>query len=170
VVARLRGSTAIVGMLVFAIVLGMLTVNRLTIFSNPLLLWDDALTLVKNRPDLPGVDRIYFNRAKFLTGIKRYQEALYDNQMAVKLDPDFYYYRYGLAVAYMNMARYPEAITTFTKTLEMKPEMSQSYYGRGLSELEVGSKGAALADFGKACELGWQSACKKMKAMENKAE
>lgn len=165
---RLRGSPAVIGMLLFAVVLGALTVNRLTIFSNPLLLWDDALTLVKDRPGLPGVDRIYFNRAKYLTGIKRYREALYDNQMAVKLDPTFYYYRYGLAAGYMNMALYPEAIVEFTKVLEMEPKMMQSYYGRGLAELEVDDKNAALADFEKGCSLGWRSACKKMKEMDGK--
>ena len=163
VLRRLRGSSAVIGMLVFAIMLGMLTVNRLTIFSDPLLLWDDALTLVKDRPDLPGVARIYLNRGKHLTDIKRYKDALADYQSAVKLTPNFYYYRYALAAGYMNMARYPEAIVEFTKALEMNPKMMQSYYGRGLAELEVSDKKAALADFEKGCSLGWQSACKKIK-------
>ena len=165
VLQRLRGTPTLIGMLVVAMVLGGLTVNRLTIFSNPLLLWDDALTLVKGRTDLPGVDRIYFNRARYLTGIKRYKEALVDGQMAVKLDPDFYYYRFGLAVNYMNAARYPEAIVEYTNALKKEPRMRQAYYGRGLSELEVGKKGAALDDFERACELGWHSACKKMKSV-----
>ena len=155
----LRVRVAFMGMLFFAIMLGALAVNRLTIFSSSLLLWDDALTLVKDRHDLPGVDRIYFNRGKYLTSIKRYQEALADIQMAVKLNPDEAYYHFGLAVGYMNMARYPEAIPEFNKAIEMEPQFVRAYYGRGLAGLEIGNKTAALADFEKSCGFGWKSGC-----------
>ena len=165
---HLRMRLAFMGMLFFAIILGALAVNRLTIFSDSLLLWDDALILVKNRHDLPGVDRIYFNRGKDLTGIKRYQDALADFQTAVTLNPSFYYYRYGLAAGYMNMARYPEAITEFDKAIKMEPQFMRAYFGRGLADLEVGNKAAALADFEKSCELGWKSGCAKVQALSEK--
>jgi hypothetical protein len=161
---HVRGTRAMLGMLAVTMILGMLTVNRLTVFSDPLLLWDDALSLVKGRRDLPGVDRIYFNRGKYLTDIKRYKEALSDYQMAVALDPDFYYYRYGLGAGYMNMARYPEAIIEFSNALRMEPGMVRAYYGRGLAELEVADKKAALDDFQKGCQLGLQAACRKFQA------
>jgi hypothetical protein len=161
---RVRNSMAMAGMLLLAIIFAMLAVNRLTVFSDPFLLWDDALTLVKDRPDLPGVARIYFNRGKHLSDIKRYQDAVADYQSAVALSPNFYYYRYGLGAGYMNIGRYPEAIAEFDKALELQPGMMQSLYGRGLAELEVGNKRAALDDFRQACRLGWQSACRKFQA------
>ena len=160
VLKHLRSRVAFIGMLCFALVLAALAVNRLTIFSASVLLWDDALVLVKDRHDLPGVDRIYYNRAKDLTEIKRFQEALADVQMAVTLNPNFFYYRYALAAGYMNMARYPEAIVAFDKALELEPQYARAYYGRGLAYLEVGNRSAALVDLDKACGMDWQSACR----------
>lgn len=168
VIMHLRASRVLVGMLFFSIMLAGLSVNRLTVFSNPLLLWDDALALVKDKQDLPGVARIYFNRGKHLTGIRRYKEALTDYKSAVALRPGFYYYHYGLGTGYMNMARYPDAIIEFGKALRINPQMAQAYYGRGLAELEVSDKKSALTDFKSACELGWNSACKKMQVMSGK--
>lgn len=159
---HLRLRLSFVGMLFCAILLAALAVNRLTVFSDSLLLWDDALTLVKNRHDLPGVDRIYFNRGKYLTSIKRYQDALADLQTAATLNPKFYYYRYGVAAGYMNMARYSEAIPEFNKAIEQEPQFMRSYFGRGLAELEVGDKTAARTDFENSCKMGWQSSCKKL--------
>lgn len=164
----LRPQIIFVGMLPVALILAMLSVNRLTIFSDPLLLWDDALMLVKNRPDLPGVDRIYFNRSKYLTGIKRYREALTDMQTVVTLNPNFFYYRYGLGAAYMNMARYPDAIVEFNKAIDKEPEFFRAYFGRGLAELEVGNQAAALADFEKSCSYGWKSGCARAQILREK--
>jgi hypothetical protein len=168
VLIRLRTRMVFMGMLFFAVMLGMLAVNRLTIFSDSLLLWDDALLLVKDRHDLPGVDRIYFNRGKYLTGIKRYQDALADLQTAVTLNPGFYYYRYGVAAGYMNMARYPEAITEFNKAIEMEPEFVRAYFGRGLAKLETGNHAGALIDLQRSCEMGYKSGCAKAQQLKEK--
>ena len=162
-------SKAVIGMLMISIVLAGLSVNRLTIFSNPLLLWDDALELVKDKHDLPGVGRIYFNRGKLLTDVKRYQDALADYQVAVKLSPDFYYYRYGLAAGYMNMAHYSEAITEFDKAIELEPRFVRAYFGRGLADLEVGKNKAALADFERSCKMGLNAACARLTKLRQKS-
>jgi len=153
-------------LLLVAIMLGAMAVNRLTIFSDSLLLWDDALMLVKDQHELPGVDRIYFNRGKYLTGIKRFKEALADYQMAVTLNPQFYYYHYGLAAGYMNMARYPEAIAEFDKAIQMESKFVRAYYGRGLANIEVGNIAAGIADLDNSCRLGWKSGCAKVQQIK----
>jgi hypothetical protein len=154
------------GLLFCSVVFAMLAVNRLTIFSDSLLLWDDALMLVNGRNDLPGVDRIYFNRGKYLSGIKRYQDALADYQKAAALNPGFFYNHYGLGVGYLNMAQYPQAIVEFSTAIEMEPLLVRGFYGRGLANLEVGNKTAALADFEKSCGLGWKSGCAKAQLLK----
>lgn len=151
---HLRARLVFVVLLLCALVLAVLAVNRLTMFSHPLLLWDDAEALVKDRHDLPGVDRIYYNRATSLVDIKRYQEALADYRTALQLRPGFFPYHQGIAVAYLDAGNYTAALSEFSKVIEMEPKFVRAYYGRGLTNLEAGNNAAALADFEKSCELG----------------
>lgn len=165
---HLRTRLVFAGLLLCALVLSMLSVNRLTTFSHPLLLWDDAEVLVKNKHELPGVDRIYYNRAKYLSDIKRYQESLADYQTALTLRPNYVHYHYGVALGYLNMGRYPDARMEFGKAIEMEPKHVRAYYGHGLANYELGDQAAALADFEKSCEMGWKSGCTKVQILKEK--
>lgn len=163
-----RAKWAFVGLSVCVLVLAMLAVNRLTTFANPFLLWDDAAVLVRDKQDLPGVSRIYYNRGKSLTDLGRFPEALADYQRAVSLAPNDVANRYALGVGYMNVARYADAIAEFNKTIEMNPKHVQARLGRGLSYLELGNKAAALVDLDASCKLGFKIACVKMKMLDGK--
>jgi tetratricopeptide (TPR) repeat protein len=163
--AYLRVRGLFVGMLACAIVLAMLAVNRLTTFANPYMLWDDAEILVRDKQDLPGVARIYYNRGRSLVDLHQYQDALADYRRALALNPGDVNNHYAVGVGLMNVARYAEAVTAFNKVLEMKSEHVQAKLGRGLSNLELGNKGAALVDLGESCGQGVKVACAKMNAL-----
>jgi tetratricopeptide (TPR) repeat protein len=152
-------------MLVCAIVLAMLSVNRLTTFANPYMLWDDAEILIRDKQDLPGVARIYYNRGRSLVDFHRYPEALEDYQRALALDPDDVNNHYAVGVGLMNVARYADAVAAFNKVLEMKPGHVQAKLGRGLSNLELGNRVVALTDLGESCEQGVKVACAKMRVL-----
>jgi hypothetical protein len=144
-----------------ALLLAIVAVDRLTTFSHPLLLWDDAEKLVHDKNDLPGVDRIYGNRALSFDGIKRYPDAIADYQTAISLNPKSAHYYQGMGITYLNMNEYTKSITAFNQALILEPGRVKSYYGRGMANAGLGNKGAALADLEKSCELGWQSGCAK---------
>ncbi|MBI1174512.1 MAG: hypothetical protein GC139_04500 [Sideroxydans sp.] len=165
VTVRFHISRVFMGMLLLAVMLAGLSVNRLTTFANPLLLWDDALALVKEKHELPGVARIYFNHGKYLADIGHHQEALADYKVAAELSPTIYYYHYGAATGYMNTAHYPEAIAEFNKVLKEEPGFSRAYYGRGVAELKMGNNSAALADLKTSCRMGWKSGCSRVQAL-----
>lgn len=167
--AYLRPRFALFGMLICAIIFAMLSVNRLTTFASPFMLWDDAEALVRDKLYLPGVDRIYYNRGKALADLKRYQEALADDQKALALSPDNINNHYATAVGYMNVARYSDALAEFNKTLEMNPKHVQARLGRGLSYLELGNKVAAFADLEVSCTQGFKIACAKEQSLRKGA-
>lgn len=167
-VMRVRGHLAFVGLLLGALILASLAVNRLTTFSHPFLLWDDAESLVKDKHDLPGVDRIYYNRATSLLDIKRYQEAIADYRTALQLRPGFLPFHQGIAVAYLDAGNYPDALVEFGKVIGMDSKFVRAYYGRGLTYFAMGDKAAAQVDFNRSCELGWKSGCAKARALNGK--
>jgi protein O-mannosyl-transferase len=166
--SKVQGKVVFTGLFILALVFAMLAVNRLTTFSNLFLLWDDAEKLVHDKQHLPGVYRIYYNRGKSLTDMRRYRKALADYQRAALLAPDDVANRYALGVGYMNVAQYAKAVVEFNKTIKMQPNHYQAMLGRGLSYLELGNKVAALPDLEVSCKTGFKIACTKIKAMDMK--
>lgn len=154
-----------VWMLACALMLGMLSVNRLTTFANPYMLWDDAEILIHDKQELPGVARIYYNRGRSLVTFKQYEEALADYQRALVLDPGDFNNHYAVGVGLMNVARYADAVTEFNNVLKMKTGHVQAKLGRGLSNLELGNQSEALVDLRDSCEGGVKVACAKVKAL-----
>ncbi|MDX8386582.1 MAG: hypothetical protein R8M11_08735, partial [Gallionella sp.] len=83
-----------------AIAMFPISMERLITFSHPVLLWDDAEKLVKDRQDLPGVFRIYYNRGTELVDVKKYDQAITDLTISASLNPDWPYAYGNLGVAY----------------------------------------------------------------------
>jgi tetratricopeptide (TPR) repeat protein len=158
---KIKPRMALISGGVLALLLAMVAVDRLTTFSHPLLLWDDAEKLVHDQHNLPGVDRIYGNRALSFDGIKRYPDAIADYQTALSLNPASAHYYQGMGIAYLNMNEYSKSIAAFSQAVALEPARVKSYYGRGMANAGLGNRGAALADLEKSCELGWQSGCAK---------
>lgn len=163
---QIKPRIAIISGVLLAALLAMLAAERLTTFSHPLLLWDDAEKLVRDKRNLPGVDRIYGNRAKHFGDVKRYPDAIADYQTALNLRPNFAHYYQGMGIAYLNMGEYSKARDSFLKANELEPGDVKSFYGRGIANDGLGKKAAALADFERSCELGWKSGCSKAQQLK----
>jgi hypothetical protein len=164
---QIKPRIAIISGTLLAVILSLVAVDRLTTFSHPLLLWDDAEKLVHERRDLPGIDRIYGNRGKYFGDVKRYPDAIADYKIALSLRPDNANYYLGMAFAYLNMEDYLTALATFSKSIELDSKRMRAYYGRGKANEGGGNKRAALADFEKSCEMGWQSGCIKAQQLKS---
>lgn len=95
--------------------------TRLTTFSHPFLLWDDAARLVEYKKTRPGIDRIYYNKGISLLQLKLYPQAITDFSQAISLNPNTSYYYYARGFTYFENQQYPEALQDYLNTLSYTP-------------------------------------------------
>ena len=130
-----------------------LTLNRLHTFATPLLLWDDAEKLVRDKPNALGVERVYYNRGTELGKLKRYEDAIDDFNQAIAAHPFDYLYG-NRATAYYFLGRYREALRDYDRAIALNSSNPNSFQGRALVYRALGDFAAAQEDFRKSCELG----------------
>ena len=130
-----------------------LTLNRLNTFSTTLLLWDDAEKLVRNKPNVFGTERIYYNRGTELGQLKRYEEAVADFSRAIERYPSDIVYG-NRATAYFFLGKYQQALSDFDRAIALNPDNANSYYGRAITYRTLGDFAAAQDDAKKSCALG----------------
>jgi tetratricopeptide (TPR) repeat protein len=82
------------------------------------------------------------------------QQVVADLDQVLKRSPRNVYAHFDKGNAYMLMNDYTGAISSFTKALEVKPDLGEAYYNRGLMYLRLGNKALGVADLSKAGELG----------------
>ncbi|MDX8386397.1 MAG: tetratricopeptide repeat protein, partial [Gallionella sp.] len=138
---------------VLCLVLVPLTLNRVNTFSSALSLWDDAVKLVRDRKNVIGAERVYYNRGTELALLKRYGDALTDFDSAIKVQPFDYLYG-NRANTYYFLGRYHEALRDYDMAIVLNPGNPNSYYGRALTYRVLGDLAAAQEDRMKACNLG----------------
>lgn len=130
-----------------------LTLNRLKTFSSTILLWDDAEKLVRNKHNVFGVERIYYNRGTFLGMSNRHLEALADLNKTIEIQP--FDFAYGnRATAYYFLGKYENALLDYDRAIALNPNNATSYYGRAIINRMLGNMTAAQEDSSKACALG----------------
>lgn len=156
---KMRAKPALAALSLISVLMMLLAWDRLTTFSHPLLLWDDAAKLVEGKPYLPGMERIYHNRGISLSKTRLKQEAIADYTTAIKMSPDYSYVYNDRGVMYLELQRYAEAMSDFDAAIRIKPDYSLPYIGRGVVLKKFGRLEEARQSFGTACVLGYQSAC-----------
>ena len=70
---------------------------------------------------------------------------------------------YNKGIDYYNNGKFEKAIECYTKAIEIDPDIAWVYYNRGLVYEKMGRDSDAQADFKKACDMGDEDACEKMK-------
>ena len=144
--------------------------NRLTTFSHPLLLWDDAATLIQDKQNLTGLERIYHNRGLAFYRVKMKQEALDDYNRALVLKPSYGHVYNDRGAIYLELGRHQEALRDFDKAVELVPNYARPYLGRGMVFEARHDLPAARANFEKSCELGWKAGCTKVQMLKEKKQ
>ncbi len=136
---------------------------RLTTFSHPLLLWDDAARLVENTDNKRlGIDRIYYNRGTELIRVKHYAEAIEDLSKAIKINSYYAGYAYqNRGSAYFESGHYRLALNDFNKAIELVPNNSKHYLGKARALEALNDSTAAWQAYKQACLLGLPTACQK---------
>lgn len=151
---------------VVALAMFPISMERLSSFGHPLLLWDDAEKLVKDRPDLPGAYRIYHNRGVEFIYTDEYDLAIKDLTLAVKLQPNWPFSPNNLGTAYLKKGDWRAAANAFTQAIEIaeRKKMGVSprpYYGRAMAYEGMGEIGKAREDYRVTCRLA-KKGCEKL--------
>ena len=136
----------------------MVAMERLSTFSHPVLLWDDAEKLVKDRQSLPGVSRIYYNRGTAWLNEGRVDQALPDMLKATRLNPNQSAGFFNLALAYSRSNQNQLAIQAFSRAIALDEEQKAQpnfryYYGRGMDHEALHQLREASIDFQVSCLL-----------------
>jgi tetratricopeptide (TPR) repeat protein len=76
-----------------------------------------------------------------------YQQAMED----LKIHPFMLYFKLGVYFFYQG--KYPEAISSFRKSIGIKPDFAESYHNIGVTYHEEGQIDDAIAEFQKAVEI-----------------
>lgn len=164
-------SLTVVRRLPYAIILCVLllpaTLERLHVFSDKLLLWDDAARLVEGKEKLPGVFRIYYNRGNAFLRVGKYQDALNDYLKAAELYPKEKNVHYAIGITQKLLGRYELAVKAFNQTTKVDPDFAKAYHGRGLIYLmQPETLEVARNNFLIGCRLRLEISCKKLAEAE----
>lgn len=80
-------------------------------------------------------------------------KALGDCKEAVKLSPTVAGYRDSLGMVHLKAGRWDQAIVAYDEALRLKPDLTESLFGRGLARLRKGLKAEGEADLAAARKL-----------------
>ena len=149
-----------------ALALFPISMERLSSFGHPLMLWDDAEKLVKDRPDLPGVYRIYYNRGTELIKVDEYDLAIKDLTLAAKLHPDWPFPYNNLGSAYAKKGDWRAAADAFTQAIEIADRKKMGvnprpYFGRAMAYEFLGETEKAKLDYQVTCKVA-RKGCEKL--------
>lgn len=135
--------------------------NRLTTFSDPVLLWDDALRLALKKPHPGNLGRMYHNRGVGYLNQKRYEDAIRDFALGIQHLPGYSPLYNDRAVAYLYMGRYREALNDFERAIWFDPNYYNPYLGRARAYEALGDMDAARRDYARSCRMGVTEVCDK---------
>ena len=150
-----------------AATLFMISMERLSTFSHPITLWDDAEKLVKDRQSLPGAGRIYYNRGTEWLKIEKYDKALPDLQTATRLSPSFSSAFGNLGLVFYKTGQNEQAIQAFSRAIELDQEQKaapnyKNYYARAESYEANGQQLKAAIDYKASCLINSKMGCDKV--------
>jgi len=154
---QLEKRMAIVVVVACSLALFPIAMERLSSLSHPLVMWGDAEKLVKDKPELLGAYRIYYNRGTELIKVDEYDLAIKDLKMATQLHPTWPFSYNNLGSAYAKNGQWKEAAEAFTRAIDIASAKHmginpKSYFGRALSYESLGKSDLAKLDYQVTCK------------------
>src|SRR3989338_6714599 len=108
------------------------TYNRNLIWKTEVSLWEDAVKKSPYRSRAHYTLWVYYFRAK------RYEEALKEYALALKLKPEYPEVYYRLGEYYFTLRDIEKAIANYKKAIEINPEFFEAYLNMGNVYLDAG--------------------------------
>ena len=156
--SRVNGRMAGMVLIPVAGVMFLVSMERLMTLSQPVFIWDDAEKLVKERQEVPGAYRIYYNRGTEWLNFGNADQAVKDFKQTIVLNENFPEAHGNLGAAYLNKDDWPNAIASFTLAIELAQikgkSLSPRYvHGRAQAYEKMGDMQKAQADYQVSCHL-----------------
>lgn len=170
---RLNFRMTVILLSALAIAMFPISLERLSSFSHPVLLWEDAEKLVMGRDDLPGAYRIYYNSGTDLLRIGDYDKAIPKLIRAIELKPGFPIAYGNLGAAYYKKGQSEAALKAFTRAIELasmsqgKSSPAKFYYGRAMTYEQMGDRIQAEFNHRAGCDAGEVQACNAIVRMKS---
>jgi len=172
---KLTAKQTVIALTLVALFMMPLTWFRLSTFSHPLLLWDDAAHRITDDKSCPSMDRILNNRGRELTKLARYPEAIADFTRSLKVDQwqdkpkvsELASNYYNRGFAYLKNQQFQLALNDFNTIVGPLPKSWSDFYFykaqafEGLHELT-----SARQFYEQACSNGVTEGCAKQKELE----
>lgn len=107
-----------------------------------------ALADIEKAFDLEPIDHRYFYlKGQYYDKLKQYDLAEYYLDMAIRFQPERFYYYNDRAAFRLEMGKYREALEDFNVLIGANPYDYNSYYGRGLAKFNLKMKTEACLDW-----------------------
>lgn len=144
----------------------MISMERLSSFSHPVLLWEDAEKLVKDRQTLPGAARIYYNLGTEWLKIDQFNHAFVSLQTATRLNPRMSAAFGNLGALYLKLGQHELAIQAFSRAIALDQEQKarpsfKHYAGRAAAYEALQQWQQAVVDYKVSCLLTGKTGCDK---------
>ena len=149
----------------------MVSMERLSSFSNPILLWEDAEKLLVDRQALPGVSRIYYNRGTEYLKAGMLDRALPDLEKTTQLNSKLSAGFGNLGLVYAKTDHKGQAIQAFSQAIKLDIEQKAApnvkyYYSRAQAYEASGQLREAAVDYKVSCLLTGKLGCEKNSVVE----
>ena len=158
---KLAAKRSFLLLLSLALLMLPLSWNRLTTFTTPMLLWDDAEKVIHDKTGLPWSDRIYYNRGNAYAKLGLFEQSIADYNKAIEIRPGVSQMHNNRGFAYFNQRKYVEALRDFDLTIQLDPDHAKAHVGRAMIHEMAKNYSAAILDFKRSCELGLPLTCPK---------
>ena len=147
VISKLKRKILFPALVVLVMMFSFFTVQRNSVWSNDLSLWNDAV--VKS----PLSARAHDNLGLAWMGIKKYDLALDEFNKTLDINPQYYLAYYNAGVIYQLQGDLERAKWAYEESLKISPGYFRSYYNAGIVYKKMGALDKAIASYEKAIAL-----------------
>lgn len=156
--SSLRLQRVVIASILAAPLLFVLAYDRLGSLKSDHTIWEDAAAKLDS-PNLPGADRIYYNRAREYFKLKQYSAAMSDLDRVVSLNPNAFQGYLGRGRVYLLLEKPAEALAELDKSLQFAPPKNGFYglvqYLRGNALANLGQSAEALKSYQLSADDGY---------------
>jgi tetratricopeptide (TPR) repeat protein len=96
---------------------------------------------------------------------RQYEKAIQEFTKAIDLEPRYFNAFYNRGCSYLAKGNHEKAIEDFSIAIAINPKYGDAFFNRGLAYGKKAQLEKANADFQKACELGKEAGCEKVKIL-----
>lgn len=155
---KITARGAMLMLVIFSAFVFLISMERLSTFSHPILLWEDAKKQVRGREDMPGVFRIYYNLGTRYLIEKQYDDAISNLKRSVELYPQQPSAYNNLGLAYFEKRELDEAVRYSSIAIQLNeasqdPPAPRYYFGRAMAYEAQKNWSAASKDYEVSCRL-----------------